>query len=97
MSQMIHSSKMQSNALEVEAVHKSRPTQVLKQKKPEQILLEVRNKKIAEMNQYKEAPAEKKYKDIQSLLTMMNAHGNLPKKALEAQNQASETNLANKV
>ena len=52
---------------------------MLKTKKPEQILSEVRARKIQEMNQYKEMPTEKKYKDIQSLLSMMNAHGKLPK------------------
>ena len=43
-----------SSTFEVEAVHKSRPTHVLKTKKPDQIILEVRSKKIAELNQYKE-------------------------------------------
>ena len=39
----------------------------------------MRNKKIAELNQYKEVPTEKKYLDIQNLLGMMNKHGRLPK------------------
>ena len=43
--------------------------------------MEVRSKKIAELNQYKDANAEKKYNDIQNLLKMMNTHGKLPKDA----------------
>lgn len=37
-------------------MHQSRITQVLMKKKPEQILLEVRSKKIAELNSYKNVP-----------------------------------------
>ena len=84
-SQMINTSKLMNSTFEVEAVHKSRPTQVLKTKKPDQIILEVRNKKIAELNQYKEVPTEKKYLDIQNLLGMMNKHGRLPKQLLAAE------------
>jgi len=51
---MINSSKFLNNSVEVNAVHQSRPTQVLKLKKPEQILLDVRNKKVAELNLYKD-------------------------------------------
>ena len=79
-SQLINSTKLMSQSFEVETVHRSRPTQVLKTKKPEQILLQVRQQKMDEMNLYKEASSEKKYKDIQALLGMMNAHGKLPKK-----------------
>ena len=85
-SQMINTSKLMSSTLEIDAVHKSRPTQVLKTKKPDQIILEVRSKKIAELNQYKEQPTEKKYLDIQNLLGQMNTHGRLPKSLL-AQSQ----------
>ena len=63
-SQMIRTSKLMTQSMEVDTVHQSRPTQVLKQKKPEQILLQVRNKKINELNEYKDAPSEKKFKDI---------------------------------
>ena len=42
-------------------------------------MLEVRNRKIQELNRYKEAPTEKKYKDIQMLLGLMNDHSKLPK------------------
>jgi len=58
---MVNSSKMSANNLEVETIINSRPTQVLKTKKPEQILMEVRSKKIQELNQYKEVSSEKKY------------------------------------
>ena len=78
-SQMINNSKLLNNSQEIEAVHNSRITQALKTKKPEQILVEVRSRKIAELNQYKDEPTEKKFKDIQSLLNMMNVHGKLPK------------------
>lgn len=61
---MVAQKKLTTNAFEVDAVHKSRPVQVLKTKKPDQILLEVRSKKIAELNKYKNAPSEKKFKDI---------------------------------
>ena len=80
-SQMIKTSKLMSQSVEVDTVQQSRITQVLKTKKPEHILLQVRNKKIDELNQYKEASSDKKYKDIQALLGMMNAHGKLPKSA----------------
>ena len=43
--------------------------------------MDVRNKKVAELQQYKEASTEQKYKDIQALLKMMNQHGKLPKSA----------------
>ena len=39
----------------------------------------MRNRKIQELNRYKEAPTEKKYKDIQMLLGLMNDHSKLPK------------------
>ena len=63
-SQMINNSKLMSSTFEVGTVHNSRPTHVLKQKNPDQIILEVRSKKIAELNQYKEQSTEKKYQDI---------------------------------
>ena len=63
-SSMINTQKLKTNSFEIDAVHLSRITQVLKTKKPEQILLEVRSKKIAQLNEYKEAASEKKYKDI---------------------------------
>ena len=47
---MVNTSKLMNSSFEVETVHKSRPMQVLKTKKPEQIILEVRSKKIAELN-----------------------------------------------
>jgi len=81
---MVQQSKMQANSVEMETVTKTHPVVVLRQKKPEQILAEVRSRKIAEMNQYKDVPAEKKFKDIQSLLQMMNTHGNLPSKLKNA-------------
>lgn len=88
---MATQTKVLTNSIEVDAVHQSRPTQVLKMKKPEQILMEVRSKKIAELNQYKEANTEKKYQDIQNLLKMMNAHGKLPKEA--GKNSANDSSM----
>ena len=76
---MIQQTKLQNNSMEIDAINQTRPTQALKTKKPQQILTEVRTRKIQELNQYKDAPAEKKFKDIQSLLSMMNAYGKLPK------------------
>ena len=76
--QMVNTHKFLNNSTEVSAIHESRPTQVLKMKKPEQILMEVRSKKIAELNQYKDQATEKKFQDIQALLKMMNTHGKLP-------------------
>ena len=43
--------------------------------------MDVRNKKVAELQSYKEVSTEQKYKDIQHLLKMMNQHGKLPKSA----------------
>ena len=77
--QMINSTKLMSQSVEVDTVHQSRPTQVLKTHKPEQILLQVRNRKINELNSYKQETSEKKMKDITALLGMMNTHGKLPK------------------
>ena len=68
----------------------SRPTQVLKTKKPEHILLQVRNKKLAELGQYKEESSDKKYKDIQDLLKMMNKHAKLPKTAVQEEAEAAK-------
>lgn len=76
---LIERSKLQTNNFEISAVHNTRPTVVLKTKTPEQILQEVRNRKIAQLNQYKEVPTDKKFKDIQSLLSMMNTHGKFAK------------------
>ena len=83
---MITQHKLSTNFEEVEAVNQTRIAQTLKRKKPDQILLEIRNKKIQELNQYKEASSEQKYKDIQSLLTMMNQHAKLPKTASNVEN-----------
>ena len=47
---MINQSKLMSQSVEVDTVQMSRPTQFLKTQKPEQILLQVRNKKIEELN-----------------------------------------------
>ena len=47
---MINQSKLMSQSVEVDTVQHSRPTQFLKTQKPEQILLQVRNKKIEELN-----------------------------------------------
>ena len=76
---MIHQQKIGSQVEEQNSVFLSRTAQVLKTKKPEEILLQVRTKKIEELNKYKEAPSEKKFKDIQALLVQMNAHSKLPK------------------
>jgi len=57
---MINQTKLMNNSMEVAAVSKSRITQALKLKKPDQILMEVRSKKIAELNLYKDATSEKK-------------------------------------
>ena len=61
---MIHQQKIGSQVEEQNSVFLSRTAQVLKTKKPEEILLQVRTKKIEELNKYKEAPSEKKFKDI---------------------------------
>ena len=47
---LINSSKLSTGKVEVNTIAMSRPTQVLKTKKPNQILMEVRNKKIQELN-----------------------------------------------
>jgi virulence-associated protein VapD len=52
--------------------------------------LEVRSKKIQELNKYKEEPTEKKYKDIQTLLGMMTTHGRLPKSLLVKEEEAKK-------
>ena len=44
---------MLNNNAEKEAIHEKRPIAIVKTKKPEQILVEVRNKKMAELNMYK--------------------------------------------
>ena len=81
--QMINQSKLMNNSIEVDVINQSRTTQALKAKKPDQILHAVRSKKIAELNSYKEGTtADKKFKDIQSLLTMMNTHSKLPRSAV---------------
>jgi len=43
----------------------------------------VRNRKIAELNTYKEEDADKKMKDIQGLLKLMNNHAKLPKTSID--------------
>ena len=45
------------------------------------MLLDLRNKKIAEMNAYKEKETDRKVSDIANLLKMMDAHGKLPKRS----------------
>ena len=75
---MVNSSKLLTNSVEVPAIHETRVTQALKMKKPEQILAEVRSKKIAELNMYKQDPnAEHKVEEIEKMLKMMNVHGKL--------------------
>ena len=63
-SQMITSNKLQIGNLEKNAVHESRQIQTLKTKKPEQMLLDLRNKKISEMNAYKDKETDRKVSDI---------------------------------
>ena len=88
---MITSNKLSIGIAEVKTVHESRQVQALKTKKPEQMLLDLRSKKIAEMNAYKEKESDRKVTDIQNLLKMMDAHGKLPKRStnLEGENKTA--------
>ena len=53
---MIDKTKQLTQNQEAKAVQQTRIPQALKERKPEELLLEVRNRKIQELNQYKEAP-----------------------------------------
>ena len=78
---MIRINKLSIGKAEVSTVHESRQVQALKTKKPEQMLLDLRNKKITEMNAYKDKEPDRKVSDIANLLKMMDAHGKLPKRS----------------
>ena len=57
--------KAHTQSLEVDAVHSTRPFVVLKKKKNDEIISEVRSRKMAELAEYKKnRPADKKYQDI---------------------------------
>ena len=49
-SNMINTSKMMNSTIERNTLNNTRTTQVIKLKKPDQIILEVRSKKISELN-----------------------------------------------
>lgn len=55
--------------------------------------MEVRSKKIAEMNLYKDAGAERKFNDIQALLKMMNTHGKLPNAGGSKKGEGTESQV----
>ena len=72
---MINQRKIETQFKERDAVATSVPFRELKKRKTDQILLEVRNKKLAELAQYKNRSPDRKYNDIQKLLEMMSDVG----------------------
>ena len=54
---------------------KSVPFRELKKKTSDKILVEVRNKKIAELSHYKNKSPDRRHQDITSLLHMMSEQG----------------------
>ena len=72
---MIRKQKLKSQFVERDIVNDSVPFRELKKIKPEKILTEVRNKKLAEFAIYKNKTADKKLGDITSLLQMMQDVG----------------------
>ena len=67
--------KIETQFKERDAVVSSVPFRELKKRKTDQILHEVRNKKMAELAQYKNRSPDSKYNDIQKLLEMMSDVG----------------------
>ena len=56
------------------------------------MLLDLRNKKIAEMNAYKDKETDRKVSDIANLLKMMDTHGKLPKRSNTVEGEAPTGN-----
>ena len=56
------------------------------------MLLDLRNKKISEMNAYKDKETDRKVSDIANLLKMMDTHGKLPKRAAALEGEAPAGN-----
>ena len=89
---MINQKKVETRFAERDAVVDSVPFRELKKKKTDSILIEVRNKKLAELAQYKNKSPDRKFEDIQKLLGMMSDVGvKVPsiQKAKEGQQQAN--------
>jgi len=72
---MIKKQKLKTQFLERDMVADSVPFRELKKYKPEKLLTEVRNKKLAEFNDYKHKPSDKKLGDITSILQKMQDSG----------------------
>lgn len=72
---MINAMKTETQFRERDAVVDSVPFRELKKKKTEAILIEVRNRKLAELAQYKNKSPDRKFEDIQKLLGMMSEVG----------------------
>ena len=68
---MIKKQKLKTQFMERDMVADTVPFRELKKYKPERLLTEVRNKKLAEFNVYKHKPADKKLGDITSILQKM--------------------------
>ena len=72
--------KLQTQSLERTTIDQTNPLHVIRVKKPDQILHEVRQRKMEQLNQYdKNRAADKKYQDIQNLLKDMSIHVKAPK------------------
>ena len=72
---IVTKTKVETRLVERDAVQHSVPFRELKKKKTEAILSEVRNKKIAELAQYKNKAPDRKFEDIQRLLGLMSDVG----------------------
>ena len=72
---IVTKAKVETRLVERDAVQHSVPFRELKKKKTEAILSEVRNKKIAELAQYKNKAPDRKFEDIQRLLGLMSDVG----------------------
>ena len=89
---MIDQKKVETRFAERDAVVDSVPFRELKKKKEDAILIEVRNRKLAELAQYKNKSPDRKVEDIQKLLVMMSDAGvKVPniQKTKEGQSQAN--------
>ena len=72
---MVGKTKAETRFVERDAVVHSVPYREMKKKKTDAILSEVRNKKLAELAQYKNKAPDRKYEDIQRLLGLMQDVG----------------------
>ena len=72
---LVGKTKVQTRFVERDAVVDSVPFREMKKRKPEAVLTEVRNKKLAELAQYKNKAPDRKYEDIQRLLGLMQDVG----------------------